>query len=57
MNDFFGEPLFQPTDTDWTDHVFTAAVLDDMEREEKARHSFEFAAQESTANAKLRRIQ
>ena len=57
MNDFFGEPLFQPTGTDWIDHAFTAAVLDDMEREERARRSFEFAALKSTANAKLRRIQ
>lgn len=44
MNDFFGEPLFKPTGTDWIDHAFTAAVLDDMEREEKARKSFRFAA-------------
>lgn len=44
MNDFFGKPLFQPTGTDWIDHAFTAAVLDDMEQEERARHSFEFAA-------------
>ena len=40
MNGFFGKPLFQPTGTDWIDHAFTAAVLDDMEQEEKARHSF-----------------
>lgn len=44
MNDFFGEPLFQPTGTDWIDHAFTAAVLDDIEREERARRSWEFAA-------------
>lgn len=39
MNDIFGKPLFQPTGTDWIDHAFTAAVLDDMEREEKAQRS------------------
>lgn len=33
MNDFFGEPLFQPTGTDWIDHAFTAAILDEMEEE------------------------
>lgn len=44
MNDFFGKPLFQPTGTDWIDHAFTAAVLDDIEREERARRSWEFAA-------------
>lgn len=43
MNDFFGEPMFQPTGTDWIDHAFTAAVLDDMEREERARHSVNFS--------------
>lgn len=43
MNDFFGEPLFQPTGTDWIDHAFTAAVLDDMEREETARRSLSLA--------------
>lgn len=42
MNDFFGEPLFKPTGTDWIDHAFTAAVLDDMEREERARRSLSF---------------
>ncbi len=47
MNDFLGEPLFQPTGTDWIDHAFTAAVLDDMEREERTRRSFEFAAPKS----------
>jgi len=31
MNDFFGEPLFQPTGTDWIDHAFTATILDEME--------------------------
>lgn len=31
MNDFFGEPLFQPTGTDWIDHAFTAAILDEEE--------------------------
>lgn len=31
MNDFFGEPIFQPTGTDWIDHAFTAAILDEME--------------------------
>ncbi len=44
MNDFFGEPLFQPTGTDWIDHAFTAAVLDDMKREERARRASEFNA-------------
>lgn len=48
MNDFFGKPLFQPTGTGWIDHAFTAAVLDDMEREKRARHSFEFATPKST---------
>jgi len=42
MNDFFGKPLFQPTGTDWIDHAFTAAVLDDIEREERERRSFRF---------------
>ncbi len=31
MDDFFGEPLFQPTGTDWIDHAFTAAILDEEE--------------------------
>lgn len=39
MNDFFGEPPFQPTGTDWIDHAFTAVVLDEMEQEERTRHS------------------
>ncbi len=43
MNDFWGEPLFQPTGTDWIDHASTAAVLDDMEREEQARRSLSFS--------------
>ncbi len=31
MDDLFGEPLFQPTGTDWIDHAFTAAILDEEE--------------------------
>ncbi len=27
MNDFFGEPLFHPTGTDWVDQAFTATIL------------------------------
>jgi len=44
MNDFFGKPLFEPTGTDWIDHAFTAAVLDDIEQEERARRSFKFVS-------------
>lgn len=44
MNDFFGKPLFQPTGTDWIDHAFTAAVLDDIEQEERRQRASAFAA-------------
>lgn len=43
MDDFFGDPLFQPTGVDWIDHTFTAAILDDTEREERARQAFDRA--------------
>lgn len=43
MDDFWGEPLFQPTGTDWIDHAFTAAILDDTEQEERARQAFDHA--------------
>lgn len=35
MDDFFGEPLFQPTGVDWIDHAFTAAILDELDRDEE----------------------
>lgn len=44
MDDFFGEPLLQSTGTDWINHAFTAALLDDLDREERERHSFDFGA-------------
>ncbi len=36
MDDLFGEPLFQPTGTDWIDHAFTAAILDEEEADSDA---------------------
>lgn len=53
MNDFFGKPLFQPTGTDWIDHAFTAAVLDDMEQEERERRDSEFNAFIDKLNAPI----
>lgn len=53
MNDIFGKPLFQPTGTDWIDHAFTAAILDDMEREKKARRSLSLATPKEDIEADI----
>lgn len=53
MNDFFGEPIFKPTGTDWIDHAFTAAVLDDIEWKERGRRASEFNAFIDKLNAPI----
>lgn len=44
IDNFFGEPIFKPTGTNWIDHAFTAAILDDIEREEMTQRSLRLAA-------------